>query len=230
MINPAAYRWVSQVLSLDSQMSQNRHPLIVPVFAICGLFAVSACALPPAIAIASYAATGISFLTSGKSVSDHALSAMVEKDCALFRVVMGDDICREQGDQLDDGVVVAMADGMKPWDIEPAAGTAYAEPENPDGSGDYFDDANVASAPMLAEAPIESLKGILLEGLALGTEVFALMQDDGALEIFAHDPALAEAPENMRLILKVDGYAQNSASVEGVRLNGRYFAISDILV
>ena len=81
-----------------------------------------------------------------------------------------------------------------------------------------------------AEAQVQNLKGVLLEGLVLGTEIFALMQDDGALEIFAHNPALVEAPENMRLILKVDGYAQNSASVEGVRLNGKYYAISDILV
>jgi hypothetical protein len=214
----------------------------VPVIAVCGVFFVAGCALPPVIAIASYAATGLSYVSSGKSVSDHVLSAMVEQDCAMFRVVMGEDICHAQGDQPVDGVVIASAEEFKPWEIEPAAGSAHGDSnsldergdeqgnEPDDGTGDYFDNANTVLAPMLAQAVTRQLKGVLLEGLALGTEIFALMQDDGALEIYAHDPALVGAPENIRMILKVDGYAQRARSVEGVRLNGIFYAISDILV
>lgn len=148
--------------------------------------------MPPAIAIASYAATGISYLTSRKGPSDHALSAMVDMDCAMFRVVMGKDICRAQGDQPDDGVVVASAGGLKLWDIEPAAGRPDEGVAGDEGSGDYFDSRTLPQDSSLAQADKPSLKGILLEDLALGTE------------IFAHDPALVDAPENMRIILKVD--------------------------
>ena len=211
---------------------------VVPVFAVCGVLLVSGCALPPVIAIASYAATGLSYIASGKSVSDHVLSAMADQDCAMFRVVMGEDICHAQGDQPEDGVVIASAEDLKPWEIEPAAGSAYDGSNSPngpgdeegDGTGDYFDNGNMVLEPMLAQAVTRRLKGVLLEGLALGTEIFALMQDDGALEIYAHDPALVGAPENIRMILKVDGYAQRAKSVEGVRLNGKFYAIGDILV
>ena len=143
---------------------------------------------------------------------------------------MGEDICRAQGDQPEDGVVVASAEGMKPWDIEPAAGPSDDYAANENGSGDYFEGPIPPQETALARADEPTLKGVLLEGLALGTEIFALMQDDGALEIFAHDPARVDAPENMRMILKVDGYAKNTATVEGMRLNGKYYAISDILV
>jgi hypothetical protein len=61
-----------------------------------------------------------------------------------------------------------------------------------EGSGDYFDSRTLPQDSLLAQADKPSLKGILLEDLALGTE------------IFAHDPALVDAPENMRMILKVD--------------------------
>lgn len=199
-------------------MPHGRRSLFVSTVALCGVFLVSGCALPPAIAIASYAATGISYLTSGKSVSDHVFSAMVEQDCALLRVVMGEDICRAQGDQPEDGVVVASAEGKKPWDIEPAAGSSDDNAANENGSGDYFEGPIPPQETALARADEPTLKGVLLEGLALGTE------------IFAHDPARVDAPENMRMILKVDGYAKISATVEGVRLNGKYYAISDILV
>ena len=171
-------------------MPHGRRSLVVPAVAVCGVFLISGCALPPAIAIASYAATGISYLTSRKGPSDHALSAMVDMDCAMFRVVMGEDICHAQGDQPDDGVA------------------------SDEGSGDYFDGRTLPQDSSLAQAEKPSLKGILLEGLVLGTE------------IFAPDPALVDTPENMRMILKVDDYAKNSTAIEGVRLNGKYYAIS----
>ena len=211
-------------------MPARRRFLLVPNVVVFDALVVSGCALPPMVAIASYAATGLSYPSSGKSLSDHALSAIVEMGCAVLRVVMGGDICREQGEPPDDGIVLASADGRKPWDIEPASGSNENVQDIRDGTGDYFDGATTSQGPMLARADIEALKGVILDGLAFGTEFFALMRDDGALKIFAHDPAQRDSPENMRMVLKVDGYAHNTLSVEGVRVNGRYYAISDILV
>lgn len=59
---------------------------------------LSGCGLPPTLVIASYALDGASLLSTGKSVSDHALSAAVEKDCAIWRVVSDDDVCRDYDD------------------------------------------------------------------------------------------------------------------------------------
>ncbi|NQU70847.1 MAG: hypothetical protein HQ514_09870 [Rhodospirillales bacterium] len=114
---------------------------------------------------------------------------MAEKDCAMHRMAVGRDICREPGDQPADGAVIASTDGRQPLQ-----------------------------------------KGVRLEGLVRGTEIFAMIQDDGALEIFAHDPARLHTPENMQLILKIDGYRKDRASLEGVTLRGTFYAISDILV
>lgn len=168
-------------------MSYRLGPMFVPVITICAALLVSGCALPPVIALASYATTGFSYIASGKGPSDHALSAMVEKDCALHRVVMNKDVCREQGDPMGDGAVIAAAGGS-------------------------------------------DSKGVHLEGVTPGAEIFALIQDDGALEIFVHKPSFSQVPENVQLILKVDGYRGDSGSVEGVHLNGKFYAISDILV
>ncbi len=56
---------------------------------------LSGCGLPPAVTYASTAADIISYLTTGKSVTDHGISMALEKDCALLRVLDGP-ICIEE--------------------------------------------------------------------------------------------------------------------------------------
>lgn len=53
--------------------------------------------LPLPITIASSAFSGISYLASGKSTTDHVLSATMEQDCALTRPVFGEPFCRDVG-------------------------------------------------------------------------------------------------------------------------------------
>jgi sporulation related protein len=45
------------------------------------------CALPPVVTLASLAADGVSYAATGKSVSDHGISAATGNDCALMRPV-----------------------------------------------------------------------------------------------------------------------------------------------
>jgi hypothetical protein len=63
--------------------------LLVPVL-------LSGCFLPPALIIASYAADGVSYSETGKSVEDHGLSAATGEDCAMLRIVRGHAICRPE--------------------------------------------------------------------------------------------------------------------------------------
>lgn len=51
------------------------------------------CALPVPLQIASWAASGFSYAATGKSLSDHAVSAVAHEDCALHRIALGKDIC-----------------------------------------------------------------------------------------------------------------------------------------
>jgi hypothetical protein len=60
------------------------------------VFSLSGCALPVAVSVASLAADVGSYVASGKTVTDHGLSVVMDKDCALLRVVEGQ-ICEEEG-------------------------------------------------------------------------------------------------------------------------------------
>jgi hypothetical protein len=67
------------------------------VLAIGLVFALGGCAVvavPPAVTIASYAADGISYLATGKSLTDHAISEVADEDCVLFRAALLKNPCR----------------------------------------------------------------------------------------------------------------------------------------
>lgn len=84
--------------------------------ALAGLgMSLSGCivALPPAIQLASLALDGFSYVSTGKSVTDHAISAVTAKDCAMLRGLKGDEICSNNAVEvamLPDGTLVANAD------------------------------------------------------------------------------------------------------------------------
>jgi len=90
--------------------------------------------VPPVYSFVSFALDGVSIIATGKSVSDHALSAAVEKDCAMWRVLKEQDIkvvCREYADGSETAIPVA-ANHPAP---EPATYTfAAAEVSPPPGS------------------------------------------------------------------------------------------------
>ena len=84
-------------------------------FGICLKFAfvsmlaawLAGCGLPP-LTIISSVANGISFISNGKSLPDVALSAMTEKDCAVYRIVANKEICQEPtGDRRPAKVIVS---------------------------------------------------------------------------------------------------------------------------
>jgi hypothetical protein len=62
------------------------------------LFALglSGCGAPPALVIASYAADGASYIATGKSVTDHGISAATGRDCALWRTIKGNPVCADE--------------------------------------------------------------------------------------------------------------------------------------
>jgi hypothetical protein len=78
------------------------------VFAVLSLV-LSGCLLPPAYQIASWTVTGFSYLFTGKSMSDHALSVAMQQDCAIHRVIAGSRVCLlHSGEPVDDLTAVAL--------------------------------------------------------------------------------------------------------------------------
>jgi len=79
--------------------------------------------LPPAIQLATTGLSGIAFLATGKSTSDHLISAAVDEDCSLMRVAFGSKPCQEytSDDQKPLTEIVAYYPGDGDDWIDPAS-------------------------------------------------------------------------------------------------------------
>ncbi len=67
---------------------------------------LSGCGLPPVVTAVSFAVDLLSYIQTGKSIADHGLSQVLQRDCALLRLFKGS-LC---GAPLDgDGVLAELA-------------------------------------------------------------------------------------------------------------------------
>lgn len=57
------------------------------------------CALPVPVQIASWAVDGLLYITTEKSMADHGVSFVAQKDCAMLRVVTEGALCRDDDAQ-----------------------------------------------------------------------------------------------------------------------------------
>ncbi len=81
-------------------------------------FALSGCAMPAAVSIATLVVDVGSYMISGKSVPDHGLSIALDRDCAMLRV-FEDGICRDKQDnEVAVAVLTPLPDGGGDPDIE----------------------------------------------------------------------------------------------------------------
>lgn len=76
---------------------------------------VAGCAVPMPLQVASWALDGISYIMTKKSVTDHGISVVAQKDCAVWRGVTAGELCRE----WQDGSGTLVAD--KPATVQPKA-------------------------------------------------------------------------------------------------------------
>jgi cell division septation protein DedD len=77
------------------------------------------CVLPPAVAIASYSADIVSYEATGKTVTDHAYSAVARSDCSFIRILHAKPICVDEPDKSE-SVQVGRSDSAAP-DAKPEA-------------------------------------------------------------------------------------------------------------
>ena len=103
------------------------------------LLLLQGCFLPVPVRLATWAINGVSYVTTEKSITDHGLTAIAKKDCAVWRGLVGDEICT---DSEEPPVVVASVE-TKPEtepdistlaNFETAAGVS--EPPNPNPIAD----------------------------------------------------------------------------------------------
>lgn len=76
---------------------------------------LSGCAvIPPIVSIAAWGLDGIVFVATDKTVTDHAISTVAQKDCAIFRGIMGKKVCRDYPPGSAPMIRVAAADLAPP--------------------------------------------------------------------------------------------------------------------
>ncbi len=61
--------------------------------AVCLLLLLAGCGAPPAFLLASLAIDAVSVASTGKTPGEHALSAVVQQDCAVRHLVTDGDLC-----------------------------------------------------------------------------------------------------------------------------------------
>src|SRR5258708_8744317 len=81
-------------------MSSPRLALLILPLALGLPLLTGGCGAPVAVAAASYGADGVSLADSGKTTGDHFASMVTKKDCAFWRVLRNQNLCRErEGDR-----------------------------------------------------------------------------------------------------------------------------------
>lgn len=130
----------------------------VPVPALLSMLVLSGCALPPIITVASLAANGISYATTGKGTADHAISAVAGEDCAILRAAKDEDICDPDGEVLL--VLNGATTENDDWTLDPETGSPNpsAAPNELLAAVDPVPEPSKqpAAAP---KAPAETVKG-----------------------------------------------------------------------
>jgi hypothetical protein len=128
----------------------------VPIPALLSMLVLSGCALPPIITIASLAANGVSYATTGKGTADHAISAVAGEDCALLRAARDKAICDPDGDVLIalDGATTADDD----WNLDPETGSPNAS-ERSAGGLEASTPKQVPQLTAVPKAPAETGRG-----------------------------------------------------------------------
>ncbi len=69
------------------------------------------CSVSPAVDAVSWTVDGVSYFLTGKSMADHAMSAAAGKDCAMTRMVKGENACLPNDEDVaGDRLVFAFSD------------------------------------------------------------------------------------------------------------------------
>lgn len=221
---------------------------------VCLPLFVAGCGLPPAIVAFSYAMDGLSYASSGKSVTDHALSAAADQNCAMFRMIQGKDICHAE-DVDGENTAVAMSDPNSANEGVATGSASRAEIAVANRSQAQSwniragRDVSIVSArhvmvravgdptligpnrlPVKLNSSVGHPETVRLQNFPASTEVFALLQDDGALEIFVYGSGIENSSRGLALIATYENFSNNPSALKGVSIGGSFHVIGDLIV
>ena len=106
--------------------------LVLPIVGLVGIASLSGCGMPVAIAVVGYAADGVSYATTGKSVVDHAISMATDRDCVMFRVAHDESPCRDPGQGREARRAIASGPQLQELNlVMPASASAFGDADDP---------------------------------------------------------------------------------------------------
>ena len=107
------------------------------------------CALPVPLQIASWAVDGLLFITTEKTMADHGVSLVAQRDCAMLRVVTEGALCRD----VDPTTAVAVAE------LPPTIGVNIAALDATETADDAIMSRAGESPRALDDAPLSGRAG-----------------------------------------------------------------------
>ena len=102
--------------------------------------------------VALYTLEGSTFVVSGRTMSDHIISAMMEKDCKVYRVIKDEVVCREF-EQSDETFLVAL---VKTWKDDISSTYSFAVADLGIDEKSYSAPAAQTASAALAETQTSS--------------------------------------------------------------------------
>jgi len=98
-----------------------RRAVLYAGLSLVAALSVSGCAVPVTVAAASYAMSGFTLMDQGKTLTDVVLSAALDQDCAMWRIIQDQPICINV---IDDGGVFAETDESSSGQLAEITGKA----------------------------------------------------------------------------------------------------------
>lgn len=101
-----------------------------PCIFLLTLFILPGCAT---LHLVSFGMSGISYITTGKSLSDHAISSVREEDCAVHRFLFEETICHKNSDLLETNSKTVLAKNTDQEDTQLSISSINMTEVNVDG-------------------------------------------------------------------------------------------------
>jgi hypothetical protein len=157
--------------------------------------ALDGCALPPIVAIASYSADIVSYAATGKTVTDHAYSAVARSDCSFIRVLREKPICVDEPNGKTKDVMTAGASSA----AVPMSGAAPAEPVRTRyiAIGSFVDAANAERSVTRYGAFHPAMLAVTVHGRSFHRVVAGPLSEDEAAALQEKIVAAASPPRHV---------------------------------
>ena len=181
------------------------------------------CVVPPLATAISMSLDGASLMASDKTLTDHAVSGLTQRDCALSRTATGGIWCMDprtrkpNWHEIQAVILLRAKYGLGETEVE------------------HANDGDTMARRVEFGTDPWGRRIAWLEGFPASTSLFGIIGERGVLEVYAYEYRGKATPgpirrQGLTLIFTVPGYADWPNLFAGVVLHGTLHAMKDIIV